>query len=578
MIMRGGGGPKTDDEYTLRCWTAARAAPRTECKGGANWAATRAADAQAADVDRANREFKCVQADDVDQTKEEKVTMPSSLGPFNFGLLLAALAGAVCAEPNGLARRPQQGWNSWNYEQAFCSDVSPALCLNETFMISVTDAVVSSGMLAAGYDIINLSEAWPATARAANGSLMADPVRFPHGVAWLADYIHARGLRFGIYLDVGESTCAGFPGSLGHEELDVATIVSWGADYLWLDGCNFAGNASGYASIYARWGQLLNNSGRAIVWEASYPAYLPGYTSDADLQYASSFSHEFRFFDDIRPDFAEIMLLVDYTIRNDIQRIARPGQYPLIDMLEVGNPGLSLAESRAHFSLWAMLAQPLHAGNDVSSMSAEVRDILTNPEVIAVDQDPLVRAGWRLNATMNATASAAGFVVVSGAAADCAFNHTAGGYFDTAIGGNIGQFGPNVTFADAKALCCSNDQCAGFSYSAATGTGFLKPDYNGMWTPSADYDGYDDLSRSGNWSSSTEVYARLLSDASVAVLLLNRAAAAAQVCVRWADVGLNGFAWATVRDLWRRADVGPALGGVCAQVASHDAVMLRVQQ
>ena len=498
--------------------------------------------------------------------------------------LLAAAAALASGEPNGLARRPQRGWNSWNYEQAFCPDVSPALCLNETFMVDIVDAVASSGMLAAGYDLINLSEGWPATARAPNGSLVADPVRFPHGVAWLSDYIHSRGMRFGIYLDVGNLTCAGFPGSFGHEELDVATIVAWGADYVWLDGCNFAGNASDYIAIYAHWGSLFNNSGRAIVWEASYPAYQL-YTSDFDLQYAVSFSHEFRFFDDIRPQWAEIMSLVDYTIANDIQRIARPGQYPLIDMLEVGNPGLSLAESRAHFSLWAMLAQPLHAGNDVASMTAEIRDLLTNPEVLAVDQDPLVRAGWRLNATSALGVRALNGLTSSPASASapasaCTYNHTSGGYFDTARGaaGNLGQFGPGVALADAEALCCANAQCAGLSYSAAAGSGFLKADFAGPWMPSADFDGFDNLQRASN-SSATEVYARLLSDASVAVLLLNRQdAAAAQVCVRWADVGLNGFAWATVRDLWRRADVGPALGGFCAQVAPHDVVMLRVQQ
>ena len=432
-------------------------------------------------------------------------------------------------------------------------------------MVAITDAVVSSGMLASGYDIINLSEAWPATSRAANGSLVADPVRFPHGVQWLADYVHARGLRFGIYLDVGRTTCAGFPGSFGHEELDVATIVAWGADYVWLDGCNFPGNTSEYVAIYAKWGALFNNSGRAIVWENSQPAYVDA-TTDAELQLAVSFAHEFRFFDDIRPQFAEIMGLVDYTIANDIQRIARPGQWPLIDMLEVGNPGLSVAESRLHFSLWAMLAQPLHAGNDVTSMSAEVRGILTNAEVIAVDQDQLGRAGWRVNSTSACGAGA------------CAWNVTRGGYFDSASG-NVGMFGPNVALADAQALCCANLECAGFSYSASAqnGSGYLKGDFAGPWTPSP-YDGYDNLQRAKN-SSSTDVYARLLSDASVAVLLLNRnAAAAAQVCVRWADVGLNSFAWATVRDLWLHADLGPALGGYCAQVEPHDVVMLRVQQ
>ena len=515
---------------------------------------------------------------------------------------LLVLFVLAAAEPNGLARVPQMGWNSWNYEEHFCEagGVAPSRCLNETFMVSIVDAVAgASGMAAAGYDIINLSEAWPAPERAANGSLVGDLERFPHGIAWLADYVHARGLRFGIYLDVGEKTCAGFPGSLGHEELDVATIVGWGADYVWLDGCNFPGNASEYLAIYERWGTLFNSSGRGIVWEDSLPAY-SALTKPADLQLHASFSHEFRFYDDIRPDFGVILGLVDYMIENGIQEVARPGQWPLLDMLEVGNPGLSLGENRAHFALWAMLAQPLHAGNDVASMSDEVRGILTNAEVIAVDQDPLGRAGWLVaDGSGGASCGAEGGVVrrrgggggggggsgscpaASPAADACAWNRTAGGYFDTARGaaGNLGQFGPNVALADAEALCCANALCAGISYSAGVmnGSGFLKRDFAGPWMPSADFDGYDDLARANN-ASGTSVFARLLADASVAVLLLNRGLAAANVCAGWADVGLNEFAYARVRDLFAHADVGPAVGQFCADVPPHDVVMLRVQQ
>lgn len=254
---------------------------------------------------------------------------------------------------------------------------------------------------------------------------------------------------------------------------------------------------------------------------------------------------------------------------------------------EVGNPGLSLGENRAHFALWAMLAQPLHAGNDVASMSDEVRDILTNKEVIAVDQDPLGRAGWLVSDGSTGGGGTCGTGHGRGrgscpAAADaCAWNRTAGGYFDTARGaaGNLGQFGPNVTLAGAEALCCADALCAGFSYSASVGngSGFLKRDFAGPWMPSADFDGFDDLARANN-ASGTNVFARQLADASVAVLLLNRGEAAASVCAAWADVGLNEFAYATVRDLFAHADVGPALGRFCAQVPPHDVVMVRVQQ
>jgi hypothetical protein len=500
-------------------------------------------------------------------------------------LVGAALLAASSAESNGLARLPQMGWDSWNWigARTDCSN-EPYRCMDDANIRAMAAALVSSGMFDAGYRTVHVSESWPAATRAANGSIVADPVRFPYGLADLIAHVHGMGMKFGTYLDVGTNTCAGFPGSFGHEEQDVATIAGWGADYLWLDGCNWPGNTSAFLDVYHLWGTLLNNSGRDIVWEASLPAY-----TAVDFNFVSSFSHEWRFYEDIRPDWNEIMQIVDYAVDNNILSYLKPGQYPLLDMMEVGNDGLSTAESRAHFSLWCMFAQPLYAGNDVRNMTDEIVAILTNKEVIAIDQDPLVRAGSlvaRVNASnahrfsrrVNTVVLDAALHAAEDASASCpVWNVTVNGYNETCQGpaGNIDCFN-STTLGEVNATCCADAQCAGFSYNPATESGCTKRDMDCGFTPDPGYFGY---SKPGfQPPPQGDVYARLLSDASVAVLVVNRGAAPAEFCINFGDVGLNPFEYAQVRDLWAHADVGPVLGQYCATVDSHDVAMVRVYQ
>jgi hypothetical protein len=443
-------------------------------------------------------------------------------------LVLALVVGSMMlawGESDGLARVPAAGWNSWNWVGARTDcGAEPTRCLNEELMREMADALLSTGMADAGFDIVNLSEGWPAPRRGTDGRLMGDPDRFPSGIAALGDYIHKRGLRFGIYLDAGTTTCAGFPGSYGHEVLDVQTIVEWGADYVWLDGCNFPGNLSAFSAAYEQWGALFHAAGRSIVWEASLPAY----NTNISLDFVASFSHEFRYYRDIRPDWDVIMDIVDYTVTNDILRYARPGQWPLMDMMEVGNPPLTTAESRAHFGLWAMLAQPLHAGNDIRNMTADIRALLTNMEVIAVARDVLGRPATRI-ASSSAPARGVTFWTTPPGAVSCE---------------------PSVA-----------------QRAATAGLHAVPDDCCVPVAPSTPRDG----------AGAGDVYLRLLADSSLALLAVNRGPGPLTVCAPVGGLGLNPFEAVHVRDLWAHSDA-MAHGSVCAVVASHDAAMFVLQQ
>jgi alpha-galactosidase len=282
------------------------------------------------------------------------------------------------------------GWNSWN---KFACDVS------EDMIRSMADAMVKSGMKDAGYEYVNIDDCWQVS-RDASGNIVADPQRFPHGMKAVGDYIHSLGLKFGVYSDAGSKTCAGRPGGLGHEYQDALRYAAWGVDYLKYDWCNTTTQdaKASYANIRA----ALDASGRAIVlsiceWGTAKP-WLWGKEVGGNL---------WRTTGDISDKWAGqakwpdgsccsngMLAIVDQQV--GLQSYAGPGHWNDPDMLEVGNGGMSDNEYRAHFSLWAMLAAPLIAGNDLRDMRPEIHDILTNKEVIAVDQDSLGREGERV--------------------------------------------------------------------------------------------------------------------------------------------------------------------------------------
>jgi alpha-galactosidase len=291
--------------------------------------------------------------------------------PLLVALLAAPVAPLVrhSALDNGLARTPPMGWNSWNH---FGCDVSERL-IRET-----ADAMVTSGLRDAGYRYVVIDDCWQ-VAREADGTIVADSTRFPHGITALADYVHAQGLKFGIYTDAGTKTCQGRPGTYGHEAQDARTYARWGVDYVKEDWCNAKGLDA--PTEYAKFRDALARAGRPIVFS------LCEWGSNQPWAWAPPIGNLWRTTDDIEDKWPSMLDNLDLSAQH--ASVARPGAWNDPDMLEVGNGGMTDAEYRAHFSLWAIMAAPLIAGNDVRAMSAATREILTNREVIAVDQDSL---------------------------------------------------------------------------------------------------------------------------------------------------------------------------------------------
>lgn len=299
-------------------------------------------------------------------------------------LLILCLPACVWAKKfEGLALTPPMGWNTWN---TFAANI------NEKLIKETAEALISSGMQEAGYKYIVLDDAWSAKERDAQGNLVADPQKFPSGMKALGDYLHQKGFKFGIYNCAGNKTCAGYPGGRGYEYQDARTYASWGVDYLKYDWCNH-GTANA-EETYKTMRDALYSAGRPIVFS------LCEWGSNKPWLWAQDVGHLWRTTGDITDcfDCQEVYSMgwkVILESQVGLEKYAGPGHWNDPDMLEVGNPGLSLAESRAHFSLWCILAAPLMAGNDVRKMSDEVRDILTNKEVIAIDQDPLGKQGYQ---------------------------------------------------------------------------------------------------------------------------------------------------------------------------------------
>ncbi|MGH8146918.1 MAG: glycoside hydrolase family 27 protein [Rhodanobacteraceae bacterium] len=367
---------------------------------------------------------------------------------------------------NGLARTPPMGWNSWN---TFHCDVSARL------IEATADAMVASGMKAAGYTYVNIDDCWLLKQRGPHGELVPDPAKFPQGIKAVADYVHGKGLKLGIYESAGTTTCAGYPGSLGHEKQDARQFARWGVDYLKYDNC---GDHRGetYPQRYAAMRDALAASGRPIVYS------ICEWGNQAPWHWAPAIGNLWRTTQDITPRWRTdqphnhypqgILDILDQQAA--LTHASHPGAWNDPDMLEVGNGYLTDDENRAHFSLWALLNAPLIAGNDLRHMSKDVRAVLTNREVIAVDQDWGGRQGYR-------------------------------------------------------------------------------------------------VSRDGN----ADVWAKPMSDGSVAVILLNRGQGPLHIATRAAAVGLKPAASYTVRNLWTHRS-STSRGSIEASVPTHAVAMFRV--
>ena len=313
--------------------------------------------------------------------------MSARLRELRWLILLLFLSLLVSVSPgraleNGLALTPPMGWNSWN---RFACNV------NEDLVKSAADALVSSSMKDAGYQYVVIDDCWQLN-RDAAGNIIADAKTFPSGIKALADYVHSKGLKFGIYSDAGTKTCAGRPGSRGHEYQDALQYAAWGVDYLKYDWCN-TGTENAQAA-YSTMRDALEAAGRPIVFS------LCEWGSNKPWLWARDVGNLWRTTGDIsdcwncKKDQLSWTQILDLQV--GLETYASPGHWNDPDMLEVGNGGMTTAEYRSHFSLWCMLAAPLMAGNDLKNMSAEIKEILTNKEVIAIDQDPLGMEGRRV--------------------------------------------------------------------------------------------------------------------------------------------------------------------------------------
>jgi alpha-galactosidase len=306
----------------------------------------------------------------------------AAVGIAALGFLAAT--GNSQALDNGLARTPPMGWNSWN---KFACNVS------EDLIKQAADAMVSSGMRDAGYQYVVIDDCWQVD-RDAQGNIIPDAKRFPTGMKALADYVHAKGLKFGLYSDAGTGTCQNRPGGRGYEFQDARQYAAWGVDYLKYDWCNHSTQDS--AASYSIMRDALKKSGRPIVFS------LCEWGSTKPWLWAGDVGNLWRSTGDIvdkwdgKEKWGGLGVVQILDLQDGLQSYAGPGHWNDPDMLEVGNGGMSLTEYRAHFSMWCLLEAPLMAGNDIRSMQGDIRDILTNKEVIAIDQDPLGREGRRV--------------------------------------------------------------------------------------------------------------------------------------------------------------------------------------
>lgn len=303
----------------------------------------------------------------------------------NAALLSAALiafafstsASAKKFEQLGLT--PPLGWNSWN---TFACEV------DEKLIREMADAMVKTGMKDAGYEYINIDDCWHGE-RDKDGRIQVNKERFPSGMKALADYVHSKGLKIGIYSDAGNTTCAGYPGSRGHEYQDALTYAEWGIDYLKYDWCDTENiNPIG---AYTTMRDALHKAGRPILFS------ICEWGDNKPWDWAKDIGHAWRTTGDIYPcwdcelnhgSWSSWGVLPILDKQDKLRKYSGPGHWNDMDMMEVGN-GMTEAQDRSHFSLWVIMNSPLIAGNDLRNMSDTTRRILTNKQVIAVNQDKL---------------------------------------------------------------------------------------------------------------------------------------------------------------------------------------------
>lgn len=304
--------------------------------------------------------------------------------------LLTALClflGTASALENGLARTPPMGWNSWNAVR--CQ-------VNETIVRNAADALVNSGLAAAGYKYVVVDDCWQASARNSTGGLVAHPTKFPSGIAALASYVKSKGLKFGIYTSPGSRTCAmiydGYPatglGSIGHEQLDADTFAQWGVEYLKYDWCLADQDGLQYQPAFTKMRDCLANTNKPITYSISEYGYTKPWT------WAGPVANLWRTTSDIQANWASVARIIESQAA--LYGTSAPGAWNDPDMLQVGNGLFTAAETQSHVAMWAMLSAPLMTGTLIDKLPASTLDVLRNPRLIAIDQDPFGKGAQRL--------------------------------------------------------------------------------------------------------------------------------------------------------------------------------------
>lgn len=332
-------------------------------------------------------------------TRTTRTSHRRVIGALTAGLLCTAgaIAPAVADSPapatasatapqsgNGLALTPPMGFNNWNSTHCRAE-------FNESMVKGIADIFVEKGLKDAGYQYVNLDDCWAKPQRDADGKLEADPVRFPNGIKAVADYVHSKGLKLGIYTSAGTKTCdsVGLPGALGHEYSDAQQFADWGVDYLKYDNCNNQGVDAKLR--YTTMRDALEATGRPIVYS------ICEWGENKPWEWAADVGNLWRTTGDISDSWGSMVSIMKQNL--PLASAAGPGHWNDPDMLEVGNGGMTDTEYRTHFSMWSVMAAPLLIGSDLRKATPETFEILSNREVIAVDQDPLGKQGTVLSST-----------------------------------------------------------------------------------------------------------------------------------------------------------------------------------
>ncbi|KAK7097248.1 alpha-N-acetylgalactosaminidase-like isoform X2 [Littorina saxatilis] len=316
---------------------------------------------------------------------------------MKWAMVSLTLVQTIQALDNGLARTPPMGWLDWERFRCNVDCVNdPDNCISEKLFMQMADIIVAEGYKDVGYEYVCIDDCWLAESRDEHGRLMADPERFPSGIKALADYMHTRGLKLGIYEDFGQTTCDKYPGSEFFLQQDAQTFADWGVDLLKLDACNLnaADNDYGFPimSFY------LNQTGRPILFSCDWAVYQ--YYDNMSIDYAAvaKYCNIWRNYHDMQDSWDSVMNTVEYfgTNQGGFQQHVGPGSFSDPDMLIVGDFGLSYDQQRVHMGMWAMLAAPLIMSNDLRHIDPKSKALLQNRRVLAINQDPLGHPATRV--------------------------------------------------------------------------------------------------------------------------------------------------------------------------------------